>query len=94
MKHALLLVSLGLLLLACAPDPRDVGLISVRPYPGAESQCQVIGENDRTREYLGDASILIGCPTNEKAAITARLGEGGQIVGRVQNWTLISVPLR
>jgi len=75
-------------------EPSASGLFAVRPYPNADDVCQVIGENDLTRDLLDDSAILIGCPKHEKGAIMQRVGEGGTIAAHAKHWTLISVPAR
>jgi hypothetical protein len=96
MKHLLPIPALALLT-ACAPtsqyaSPETFGLIGVRPYPGANDVCQVIGENDVTNPYLDDSAILVGCPLSEAGAIKDRNSEGGTIVELVGEWVLISIP--
>ena len=56
MKHLIPISALALVT-ACAstPDyssPEASGLIGVRPYPGPNDVCQVIGENELTNQYL------------------------------------------
>ncbi|SMC45983.1 hypothetical protein [Primorskyibacter flagellatus] len=72
----------------------DAGLYAVRPYPDPGSVCQVIGESDATREFLDDAALLIGCPTQQRSAIADRMNEGARVVAQVRQWTLLSVPMR
>ena len=69
----------------------SIGLIEVRRYPSAEDVCIVVGENDLTREYLDDSATLIGCPVHEAGAIQDRVKDGGQRVGDVSGWVLISM---
>jgi len=85
------------MLAGCATEPvysppDASGLVAVRAYPGPTDVCQVIGENDLTGEFLGDASILVGCPNLETGAIADRLAEGGDEVAVIGEWTLISIP--
>ncbi len=75
-------------------EPAQSGLIGLRPFPTPDDVCQVIGENSLTNPFLGDASLLVGCPKHERVAIAMRLREGGQIVAQAKHWTLISMPLR
>ena len=88
---------------ATAPDPAEdtsaaytppeaSGLKAVRPYPTANDVCQVIGENDLTNEFLDDSATLIGCPYYETGAIADRRNEGAMMIGRIGDWTLLSVP--
>lgn len=72
--------------------PEDSCLVSVRPYPNADSVCQVIGENHLTVKYLDAAALLIGCPAHETGAIANRLAEGGQQLGQIGSWVLFRVP--
>ena len=74
--------------------PEASGLIGVRAYPGPRDNCMVIGENELTSNYLGDASLLIGCPVHETGAINNRLAEGAQQLSQVGAWVLLSVPQR
>lgn len=95
MRPAPLLIALCLALPACATaysPPEDSGLVAVRPYPGANDVCQVIGENDLSIEYLDHTALLIGCPTMETGAIADRIAEGGRSMAVVGRWTLISIP--
>lgn len=77
-----------------AVTPEASGLTGVRPYPAEGSVCQVIGEDSFTNRFLGDSSLLVGCPTSQTGAIAARLAEGGRVVATRGDWTLITVPLR
>lgn len=72
--------------------PSASGLVAVRPYPTASDVCQVIGESDLTVDYLDHTKTLVGCPSDETGAIADRQSEGGQIVDRVGDWTLLSIP--
>ena len=98
----ILTLSLVAMLAACETQPDEVvytppaasGLVAVRPYPGPLAVCKVIGENDRTRNYLDDSATLVGCPVGETGAIRDRQREGGRIVGQEGAWVLISVPNR
>lgn len=98
----LLALSLIAALGACDVQDQDVvytppsasGLVSVRPYPGPLDVCQVIGENDMTRNFLDDSATLVGCPIGETGAIRDRQHEGGEIVAQQGAWVLISVPDR
>ena len=82
---------------ACAAQqsyapPEASGLVAVRPYPGPDDVCQVLGENALTAEYLDHTATLVGCPLPEAGAIKDRNGEGGTIVDLVGEWVLISIP--
>jgi hypothetical protein len=74
-------------------EPADSGLLAVRPYPTPNDVCQVIGENDATRDLLDDSSLLIACPKHEKGALEDRMAEGARVVGHARHWTLLQVPL-
>ena len=74
-------------------EPEESGLIALRPYPAPNDVCQVIGENDATRDLLDDSSLLIACPKHEKGALGDRMAEGARVVGYARHWTLLSVPL-
>ena len=73
-------------------DIEKSGLIGVRPYPTANDVCQVVGENERTVEFLDDSATLIACPSHEAGAIADRQSEGGEIMRLEGNWLLISMP--
>lgn len=72
--------------------PEASGLIAVRPFPGPRDVCQVVGENDRTREFLDDSATLIACPVHELGAIEDRVNEGAVLLSRADQWWLLSVP--
>lgn len=72
--------------------PEASGLVAVRPFPGPEDVCQIIGENALTSDYLDDSSTLIGCPRAETGAIADRKAEGAQVLGEAGDWLLLSVP--
>ena len=72
--------------------PEASGLIAVRPFPTEGDVCQVVGENDTTRDYLDDSATLIGCPSNELGAIADRVTAGATLVARAGAWWLLSVP--
>lgn len=64
-------------------------------YPRRGDPCRRVGESAATVNYLDDSALLIGCPGASKDEPAAALTKatGGQVVGAVQNVTLISVPL-
>ena len=70
------------------------GLVPVRPFPNPNSVCQVIGENDATRDLLDDSALLIACPKIEPDAIENRIAEGGRVVACAADCTLQSMPAR
>ena len=73
-------------------DIEKSGLIGVRPYPTENDVCEVVGENERTIEFLDDSATLIACPLLEADAIADRQSEGGQVIRVEGNWLLISMP--
>lgn len=74
-------------------SPEEFGLVSVGPFPGPEDVCRVIGESERTLDYLDHTFTLVGCPVSETGAISDRLAEGGDLLELVADaWWLISVP--
>jgi hypothetical protein len=91
----------ALLLAACtatAPDPTYTppeasGLVAVRPFPGPDDVCQIIGENALTNRYLDDSATLIGCPVAEPGAIADRKAAGAIELDRIGDWLLLSVPV-
>ena len=72
-------------------DPSKSGLVPVRPYPNADDLCQVIGENDVTRDMLDHSSLLIGCPAHEVGAIRNRMAEGAERGAHIGAWILLRV---
>ncbi|MEO1453665.1 MAG: hypothetical protein AAFV31_07575 [Pseudomonadota bacterium] len=72
--------------------PEESGLIAVRAFPGPRDVCQVVGENDTSREFLDDSATLIACPAQELGAIEDRVNEGAVLVARANQWWLLSVP--
>lgn len=74
--------------------PEDDGLASVRPYPGPDDVCQVIGETPLVAEYLDHTSLLIGCPIHEVGAMHDRQAGGAVPVRLVGRWLLFSAPVR
>lgn len=77
---------------AAYSPPEESGLIAVRPFPGPRDVCQVVGENDTTRDFLDDSATLIACPANELGAIEDRVNDGAVMVARANDWWLLSVP--
>lgn len=73
--------------------PAASRLVGVRPYPGPEDVCQVIGENDATVELLDHTTLLIGCPKHETGALEDRQAEGAKIVAHARHWTLLELPI-
>lgn len=87
----------AVLLAGCAgpaPLAEDSGLRAVRPWPGPQDVCQVIGETDATRDYLDDSALLIGCPSTEAATIAAHRASGARLLGELGAWTLLHHPRR
>ncbi|MEO9575359.1 MAG: hypothetical protein ABJ263_04410 [Tateyamaria sp.] len=98
MKPAILLTCAvsAIVLMGCATvgytPPEDSSLIGERPYPNADDVCVAIGENELTQEYLDDSATLIGCPTQERGAISDRINAGGITLETIGGWVLLSVP--
>jgi hypothetical protein len=59
-------------------------------YPKPGDPCRTLGESDNTRNWLGDGTVLVGCPS-----LAAAKSLGGRIVETKDGVTmvLISVPL-
>lgn len=58
-------------------------------YPVSGNLCRRLGESAATADWLDTSAILVGCPTESSA-----VGLGGEIVGRVERITIVSVPTR
>lgn len=92
MKQTCLMLAAVALLAACVQDnPAAAWPESLRPFgdgfPKAGDQCRRVGETAATIDYLDHTSILVGCPTAAQAEAL-----GGQVVGRVDGFTLVSLP--
>lgn len=74
--------------------PEKDGLIAVRPYPGPNDVCRIIGESPQTVDLLDDAALLVGCPLNEAGAIKDMQLAGGVPIRAEGRWMLFSIRLR
>jgi hypothetical protein len=63
-------------------------------YPQPGDPCRRLGESAATVNYLDDSAVLVGCPGGRRDSETAALvkATGGQVVGVVQNVTMVSIP--
>lgn len=57
-------------------------------YPNPGAPCRQLGESAATSNYLDDSAVLVGCPSDETAAMV-----GGTVVGNVEGVRLVSVPM-
>lgn len=57
-------------------------------YPTAGAPCRQLGESSATLNYLDDSAMLVGCPSDDTAAML-----GGKVVGNVEGVRLVSVPM-
>jgi len=98
-RSALALGGLAAGAAACSPfvstrlDP-DAELPLVRGYRDVEDNCSLLGENDFTRPYLGDASDLVACPIGSLAEETLAATPGVQRVATLESYSLYVVPRR
>ena len=64
-------------------------------YPAAGSPCRRVGETAATINYLGDSSVLVGCPLGRRHwRVRSLLARGGKVVGSEAGVLLISIPRR
>lgn len=57
-------------------------------YPKPGAPCRRLGESALTANYLDDSAILVGCPSDETAAML-----NGRVVGNVEGVRLISIAI-
>ncbi len=78
---------------ACTPPPpAETDLPFVRGYRAPADQCQLVGENDYTNQFLGDASDLVACPADYEGLGVFVAETGAQQVDSYQGYTLFIVP--
>ena len=73
-------------------DPSRVGLNALQPFPYPDDVCQELGHSVATAAMERPDAHLIGCPAHEYGAIGDRQREGAKMVGRVESWSILSIP--
>ncbi|SMX35210.1 hypothetical protein [Actibacterium lipolyticum] len=99
-----LLIAPILALTACGPDalptvpiatlPGTSNLPLVRGYRDPADQCMLVGEDDYTNQYLGDASDLVGCPVGYEGTGVFITETGAAQVDTYQGYDLFVVARR
>ena len=87
------LFALPLAALACTPTTTtNVELPLLGGYRDTADQCQRVGENDFTNQYLGDATDLVACPKDYEGTGVFVTETGATKVNTVGDWELYTVP--
>lgn len=106
MKIKLTVVLSAILLSGCAIDEttpmgaaiydaqhetaEESGLIAVRPYPNADSICQVLGSNAMTASFFARNTSVVGCPRFENEAIAELEAAGFKNDGSTRSWIIFT----
>ncbi len=55
--------------------------------------CRILGENEYTADYLGDSTILVGCPADAKTDIEMIMNDfNAEVVNEVMGIVFLAVP--
>ena len=73
-----------------APVPADLPLMG--GFRGHDDPCRIVGESAATVDYLDHTRWLVGCPTGSPGIAEVLAQFGGEEVGRIGGYTLLSMP--
>jgi len=81
-------------LAACVPVSTQEPLPLFGGYRDVADQCQRVGENAFTNQFLDDAADLVGCPVDYEGTGVFVTETGAVLVAVAQGYELYSVNIR
>ena len=61
-------------------------------YRSPADECEKLGENELTINYLDHTAHLVGCPEDYEGLGVFQVDTGGTEVARIDGWVLFSIP--
>lgn len=77
---------------AYTPTTNVTDLPLMGGYRTPADECEKLGENELTINYLDHTTDLVGCPEDYEGLGVFQADTGGAEVARINGWVLFSIP--